>query len=125
MYTQDDGTDATVVPGSEMVVSRTAYDDNTSKYQVDGKKKTRGEVEVLLASKGIDLENNRFLILQVHADPPALTPPPGIDWLTGPAAATADDDDDDTVVAAVAATASAATVTAAATARVRLSRLPR
>ena len=31
---------------------------------VNGKNKTRAEVEELLMSKGIDLENNRFLILQ-------------------------------------------------------------
>ena len=54
------------MPGSEMVVSRAAYSDNTSKYFVDGKKSSRTDVEELLASKGIDLENNRFLILQVR-----------------------------------------------------------
>lgn len=47
-------------------MSREAYADNSSKYKVDGRKKTRSEVEQLLASKGIDLENNRFLILQVY-----------------------------------------------------------
>ena len=54
------------MPGSEMVVSRAAYSDNTSKYFVDGKKSSRTDVEELLASKGIDVENNRFLILQVR-----------------------------------------------------------
>ena len=54
------------MPGSEMVVSRAAYSDNTSKYFADGKKSSRTDVEELLASKGIDLENNRFLILQVR-----------------------------------------------------------
>lgn len=32
------------VPGTELVVTRTAYKNNTSKYQVDGKVKTYKEV---------------------------------------------------------------------------------
>lgn len=50
-----------------MVISREAFSDNSSKYRINGKKATRSEVEEKLASKGIDLENNRFLILQVRA----------------------------------------------------------
>lgn len=68
-----DGQESAVVNGSEMVISREAYSDNSSKYKVDGKKKTRAEVEQLLASKGIDLENNRFLILQVSIAPTRLS----------------------------------------------------
>lgn len=53
------------IPNSDLVVSRTASKDNTSQYQVNGKKASAKEVVDLLKSKGIDLENSRFLILQV------------------------------------------------------------
>lgn len=52
------------VPGTEFVVSRTAHRSNKSDYFVDGKKSSFSEVTALLKGKGIDLDNNRFLILQ-------------------------------------------------------------
>ncbi|CAI5484845.1 unnamed protein product [Closterium sp. Yama58-4] len=55
------------VPGSEFVISRTAYRNNTSKYHVDDHASTFTEVTRLLKAKGVDLDNNRFLILQVRA----------------------------------------------------------
>ena len=57
--------DFTEVPGSGMVVSRTAHRDNKSDYFVDGHKSNFTAVTLLLKGKGIDLDNNRFLILQV------------------------------------------------------------
>ena len=56
-----------VVPGSDLVVARTAHRDNKSDYYVDGRKSSFGAVTTLLKGKGIDLDNNRFLILQVSA----------------------------------------------------------
>lgn len=53
-----------IVPGSEMVVTRIAYQNNQSKYQIDGCNSNFTEVTDLLRTKGIDLDNNRFLILQ-------------------------------------------------------------
>jgi len=53
-----------LVPGSEFVVARTALRSNASNYYVDGRKSSFGEVTDLLKAKGIDLDNNRFLILQ-------------------------------------------------------------
>ena len=50
-----------------MVVSRTAHRDNKSDYFVDGKKSNFTAVTALLKGKGIDLDNNRFLILQVRS----------------------------------------------------------
>ena len=38
---------------------------NTSDYYVNNKRMNVKEVTTLLKSKGIDLDNNRFLILQV------------------------------------------------------------
>ena len=53
------------VQGSTMVVARTAHRDNKSDYYVDGRKSSFTAVTALLKGKGIDLDNNRFLILQV------------------------------------------------------------
>ena len=54
-----------VVPGSQFVVSRTAHRDNSSHYQLNGKKVPFKDVATLLRGSGIDLDHNRFLILQV------------------------------------------------------------
>jgi len=59
----DDGYE--VVPDSQFVVSRTAYKDNNSAYYLNGKKVLFREVATLLRGCGIDLDHNRFLILQV------------------------------------------------------------
>lgn len=58
-----------VVPNSNLVVSRTAFKDNTSKYTINGRASTYKEVQTLLKDRGIDLDHNRFLILQVYAPP--------------------------------------------------------
>lgn len=47
-------------------MSRTAFKDNSSYYQLNGKKVPFKEVAVLLRESGIDLDHNRFLILQVN-----------------------------------------------------------
>ena len=54
-----------VVANSQFTVSRTAHRNNNSDYYIDDKKSSFTEVTKLLKSKGIDLDNNRFLILQV------------------------------------------------------------
>jgi structural maintenance of chromosome 4 len=61
---QDDATTFDVVPNSQFVVSRTAFLDNSSKYHIGSKSVSRGEVVELLKKHGIDMDNNRFLILQ-------------------------------------------------------------
>jgi hypothetical protein len=57
------------VDGSEFVVSRVAYINDKSDYFINGTKAKRGDVVDLLKSRGIDLDNNRFLILQVSPSP--------------------------------------------------------
>ena len=52
------------VAGTEFVVSRTAHRNNSSVYFIGQRKSSFGEVTDLLKGKGIDLDNNRFLILQ-------------------------------------------------------------
>ncbi|EPQ60070.1 hypothetical protein GLOTRDRAFT_112842 [Gloeophyllum trabeum ATCC 11539] len=53
-----------VVPGSKLVVSRTAYRNNTSRYTINGQQSSFTEVRDLLKGRGIDLDHKRFLILQ-------------------------------------------------------------
>ena len=54
-----------VVPGSDFVLTRVAFRDNSSKYYLDNRTSTFTEVTKILMAKGVDLEHNRFLILQV------------------------------------------------------------
>ena len=56
--------DFEVVPNSQLIISRTVYKDNTSFYTVNGKRCQFKAVAKLLRSEGIDLDHNRFLILQ-------------------------------------------------------------
>lgn len=59
----DEGT-TTVVPDSELVVSRKAFKTNGSQYYINGKTSNYTDVTTLLKKKGIDLDHKRFLILQ-------------------------------------------------------------
>lgn len=67
--------DYEVVPNSKFVVARTAFKDNSSFYTVDGKRKTYKEVATLLRASGIDLDHNRFLILQGEVEQIAMMKP--------------------------------------------------
>ncbi|KZT27497.1 RecF/RecN/SMC protein [Neolentinus lepideus HHB14362 ss-1] len=53
-----------VVPDSKLVVSRTAYRNNTSRYTINESQSSFTEVRDLLKGRGIDLDHKRFLILQ-------------------------------------------------------------
>ncbi|KDQ18233.1 hypothetical protein BOTBODRAFT_29575 [Botryobasidium botryosum FD-172 SS1] len=53
-----------VVPRSNLVVARTAYQNNTSKYTINDRPSNFTEVTTLLKERGIDLDHKRFLILQ-------------------------------------------------------------
>lgn len=65
------------VPGTETVISRTAKADNSSSYYLNGKSCKFGQVAAYLGSKGIDLDNNRFLILQGEVEMISMMPPKG------------------------------------------------
>lgn len=54
-----------VVPNSEFNISRTAFKDNSSFYQINDRRTHFKEVAKLLKNHNIDLNHNRFLILQV------------------------------------------------------------
>lgn len=48
------------------MITRVAFRDNTSKYYINDRGSNFTEVTKLLRGKGVDLDNNRFLILQVQ-----------------------------------------------------------
>ena len=75
--TGDGDNDYRVVPNSETVVTRIARKDNSSTYKLDGKNSTFKEVATYLNAKGIDLDNNRFLILQGEVELISMMPPKG------------------------------------------------
>jgi structural maintenance of chromosome 4 len=54
-----------VVPNSQLVVTRQASKNNASKYSINNHLSNYTEVQSLLKGRGIDLDHNRFLILQV------------------------------------------------------------
>lgn len=53
-----------VVPDSQLVVARTAFRNNSSKYTINNRTSSFTEVTTLLKARGIDLDHKRFLILQ-------------------------------------------------------------
>lgn len=53
------------MPNSEIVISRTAFKDNSSYYELNKKKVQFKEIAKILRFYGVDLDHNRFLILQV------------------------------------------------------------
>ncbi|VVD06021.1 unnamed protein product [Leptidea sinapis] len=70
-----EGDTYTVVPNSEIVVSRTAFRDSTSFYTLNGRRVQFKEVARMLRSHGIDLDHNRFLILQGEVEQIAMMKP--------------------------------------------------
>ncbi|KAK5114367.1 hypothetical protein LTR62_002619 [Meristemomyces frigidus] len=60
---QPNGTSA-VVPDSQLIVSRRAFKNNSSKYYINGRTSDFTTVTTLLKGRGIDLDHKRFLILQ-------------------------------------------------------------
>ncbi|KAM7508004.1 hypothetical protein LguiA_018457 [Lonicera macranthoides] len=70
----DDGT-FEAVPGSDFTISREAFRDNSSKYSINGRGSNFTEVTKKLKGKGVDLDNNRFLILQGEVEQISLMKP--------------------------------------------------
>eukprot|EP00584_Thalassiosira_punctigera_P008532 CAMPEP_0172534302 /NCGR_PEP_ID=MMETSP1067-20121228/6717_1 /TAXON_ID=265564 ORGANISM="Thalassiosira punctigera, Strain Tpunct2005C2" /NCGR_SAMPLE_ID=MMETSP1067 /ASSEMBLY_ACC=CAM_ASM_000444 /LENGTH=1372 /DNA_ID=CAMNT_0013319079 /DNA_START=196 /DNA_END=4314 /DNA_ORIENTATION=- len=75
--TGDGDDDYELVEGSELVISRVARRDNSSQYQINGRNATFKKVAEFLGSKGIDLDNNRFLILQGEVEMISMMAPKG------------------------------------------------
>ena len=76
----DRGEEFDVVPNSQFSVSRTVYKDKDSSsfYQIGNKRCKTKDVTKLLMDKGIDLDHNRFLILQGEVEQIALMKPKGL-----------------------------------------------
>ena len=66
------------VAGSDFVIAREAYKNNTSKYFIDAKTSSFTEVTTLLKTHGVDLNNNRFLILQGEVEQISMMKPKGL-----------------------------------------------
>ncbi|GAB2212621.1 hypothetical protein Droror1_Dr00020598 [Drosera rotundifolia] len=64
-----------VVSGSEFVINRVAFRDNSSKYYINDQASNFTEVTKKLKGKGVDLDNNRFLILQGEVEQISLMKP--------------------------------------------------
>ncbi|XP_075152440.1 structural maintenance of chromosomes 4-like protein gluon [Haematobia irritans] len=74
---KDDGT-CEEIPDSEIIVERTAYRDNSSFYTINGKRKQFKEVAKLLKKHHVDLDHNRFLILQGEVESISMMKPKGL-----------------------------------------------
>ncbi|KAI8533943.1 hypothetical protein RHMOL_Rhmol10G0050100 [Rhododendron molle] len=70
----DEGT-YEAVPGSDFVITRIAFRDNSSKYYINDRLSNFTEVTKKLKGKGVDLDNNRFLILQGEVEQISLMKP--------------------------------------------------
>ncbi|KAI5458635.1 condensin complex component SMC4 [Mariannaea sp. PMI_226] len=53
-----------IIPNSEIIISRKAFRNNSSKYYINGKESNFTTVTTLLKDRGVDLDHKRFLILQ-------------------------------------------------------------
>ncbi|KAG8529377.1 uncharacterized protein KY384_006013 [Bacidia gigantensis] len=53
-----------VLTDADLIISRKAFKNNSSKYFINGRESTFTDVTSLLKGKGIDLDHKRFLILQ-------------------------------------------------------------
>lgn len=60
----DSGDSYELVPGSDLIIRRTAYRNNSSNYYLNNKTSSYKEVTSKLRDCGIDLDHKRFLILQ-------------------------------------------------------------
>ncbi|KAG7451885.1 uncharacterized protein BT62DRAFT_1071090 [Guyanagaster necrorhizus] len=72
-----------VVPHTDLVVSRQAFKTNNSVYRINGRASNFKEVRSLLQGRGIDLDHNRFLILQGEVESIAQMKPKGTEHEEG------------------------------------------
>ncbi|EGR34361.1 SMC4 structural maintenance of chromosomes 4, putative [Ichthyophthirius multifiliis] len=70
-----EGEDYEIIENTEFSVRRTVNKQSVSKYEINNRESTQQEVIEMLKSKGIDLNNNRFLILQGEVEQISLMKP--------------------------------------------------
>lgn len=68
---------AEVIPDSQLVISRRAFKNNSSKYYMNKKESSFTDVTKYLKGKGVDLDHKRFLILQGEVESIAQMKPKG------------------------------------------------
>ncbi|PVU96459.1 hypothetical protein BB559_002387 [Furculomyces boomerangus] len=68
IYVKKNQNEDNSVPGGEIIITRTAYANSTSKYFINGTTATLSDVTSVLRQKGVDLDHKRFLILQEKID---------------------------------------------------------
>lgn len=66
-----------ILPNTEISITRIAKKDNSSTYKMNGRNCQFKDVASFLNQKGIDLDNNRFLILQGEVEMISMMPPKG------------------------------------------------
>lgn len=66
-----------VVEGSEVAITRVAYKDSSSKYFINDRASNFTEVTAHCRARGVDLDHNRFLILQGEVEQIAMMKPKG------------------------------------------------
>ncbi|CAF0818183.1 unnamed protein product [Brachionus calyciflorus] len=64
-----------VITNSDFTIKRTAYKDNSSEYHINDQKVQYKEVASLLRENNVDLDHNRFLILQGEVEQISLLKP--------------------------------------------------
>ncbi|KAK0501017.1 RecF/RecN/SMC N terminal domain-containing protein [Armillaria luteobubalina] len=75
--------DYEVIPDTDLIVSRQALKTNNSVYKINGRTSNFKEVQSLLKGRGIDLDHNRFLILQGEVESIAQMKPKGTEHEEG------------------------------------------
>lgn len=63
------------MPGTEVCVKREVHRNNASQYYINGARCTQKEVVTMLTGRGVDLDHNRFLILQGEVEQISLMKP--------------------------------------------------
>ncbi|RFU78232.1 structural maintenance-chromosome 4 [Trichoderma arundinaceum] len=64
VHFQEPGGGHVVIPDSELIISRKAFRNNSSKYYINNRESNFTTVTTLLRERGVDLDHKRFLILQ-------------------------------------------------------------
>ena len=71
------------IPGSKLVFSRSVNRNSESEYKINGEKEKFEKVQDVLKKRGIDLDHNRFLILQGEVEKISQMKPKGNENETG------------------------------------------
>jgi structural maintenance of chromosome 4 len=71
----DDPTQRLEIPGTELSIKREVHRNNQSQYFINNIRSTQKEVVATLTEKGVDLDHNRFLILQGEVEQISLMKP--------------------------------------------------